>query len=91
MEVDINQLPKKERNKILNQRIRDAKKTKEKAKKEAQKAKDKAKKEAKKAENSRKSKASTLPLLLTETFYASPSQNTCKRNASYAQLSLSRL
>jgi hypothetical protein len=59
VEVDINQLPEKERNKILNQRIGDAKKAKEKAEKEAQKAKDKAEKEAKKAEKSGKSKAST--------------------------------
>jgi hypothetical protein len=50
VEVDINLLPKKERNK---------------AEKEAQKAKDKAEKEAKKVEKSRKSKASTPPLLLT--------------------------
>ena len=70
VEVDINQLPEKERNKILLQREREAQKAKDKAKKEAQKAKDKAEKEAKK---SRKSKASTLPLFLTETSIASQS------------------
>jgi hypothetical protein len=31
VEVDISQLPEKERNKILNQRIKDAKKAEEKA------------------------------------------------------------
>jgi DNA replicative helicase MCM subunit Mcm2 (Cdc46/Mcm family) len=35
VEVDISQLPKKERNKILNQKIREAEKAKEKAEKEA--------------------------------------------------------
>jgi hypothetical protein len=65
VEVDINLLPKKERNKILLQRERKAKKATDKAEKEAQKAKDKAEKEAKKVEKSRKSKASTPPLLLT--------------------------
>jgi hypothetical protein len=72
VEVDINLLPEKERNKILLQRER-----------EAQKAKDKAEKEAKKVEKSRKSKASTLPLLLIETSISSPSQNPHKRDASY--------
>jgi hypothetical protein len=52
VEVDINLLPKKEKNKICNQRIRDAKKANKKTRKEAQKAKDKAKKKAKKAEKS---------------------------------------
>jgi hypothetical protein len=88
VEVDINLLPEKERNKILLQRER---KAMNKAEKEAQKAKDKAEKEAKKVEKSGKSKASTLPLLLIETSIASPSQNPRKRDASCAQLSLSRL
>jgi hypothetical protein len=55
------------------------------------KAKEKEKKEGKKGEKSGKSKSSTPPLLLTKTSYASPSQNPCKRDASTAQLSLSRL
>jgi hypothetical protein len=91
VEVDINQLPEKERNKILNQSARDKKKAEDKAKKDAKKAKEKEKKEAKKGEKSGKSKPSTPPLLLTETSYASPSQNLRKRDASTAQLSLSRL
>jgi hypothetical protein len=70
VEVDINLLIEKERNKILNQRTRDVKKVKEKAEKEAQKAKDKAKKEAKKVERLGKSKASIPPLLLIETSIA---------------------
>jgi hypothetical protein len=91
VEVDINQLPEKERNKILNQRKMDAKKVEDKAEKDAKKAKEKEKKETKKGEKSGKSKPSTPPLLLTETSYASPSQNPRKRDASIAQLSLSRL
>jgi hypothetical protein len=70
VEVDINLLPEKEKNKNFNQRIRDAKKAEEKAKKEAQKAKDKAKNDTKKAKKSWKSKASTPPLFLTETSIA---------------------
>jgi hypothetical protein len=61
VEVDINQLPKKERNKIINQRKKDAKKAKDKAEKDAEKAKEKEKKEAKKGEKSGKSKHSTPP------------------------------
>jgi hypothetical protein len=91
VEVDINLLPEKERNKILNQRERDKKKAEDKAKKDAKKAKEKEKKEGKKGEKSGKSKPSTPPLLLIETFYASPSQNPRKPDASTAQLSLSRL
>jgi hypothetical protein len=91
VEVDINQLSGKERNKILNQRARDKKKAKDKAEKDAKKAKEKEKKEGKKGEKSGKSKPSTPPLLLTETSYASPSQNLRKRDASIVQLSLSRL
>jgi hypothetical protein len=81
--VDISLLPKKERNKILNQRTRDAKKAADRALKEATRATTKAmreatvaaEKEARKTEKSGKSKAITPPLLLTETSYASPSQN----------------
>jgi hypothetical protein len=91
VEVDINQPPEKERNKILNQRKMDAKKVEDKAEKDAKKTKEKEKKEGKKGEKSGKSKSSTPPLLLTKTSYASPSQNPCKRDASTAQLSLSRL
>jgi hypothetical protein len=91
VEVDIDQLPEKERNKILNQRTRDKKKAEDKAEKDAVKAKEKEKKEGKKGEKSRKSKPSTPPLLLTETSCASPSQNPHKWDASTAQLSLSRL
>jgi hypothetical protein len=91
VEVDINQLPEKEKNKILNQRTWEAEKAKEKAEKEAEKAKEKAKKEAKRVEKSGKSKISTPPHLLTETSIASQSQNPCKRDASCAQFSLSRL
>jgi cation transport ATPase len=91
VEVDINRLPEKERNKIINQRKRDAKKAEDKAEKDAKKAKEKEKKEAKKGEKLGKSKPSTPPLLLTETSYASPSQNPHKQDASIAQLSLSRL
>jgi hypothetical protein len=88
VEVDINQLPLREKNKILAQRARDIKK----AEKDAEKAKEKEKKEGKKGEKSgKKSKPSTPPLLLTETSYASPSQNPRKRDASTAQLSLLRL
>jgi hypothetical protein len=50
-----------------------------------------AEKEAKKAKKSGKSKAITPLILLTEISYASPSQNPRKQNASYAQLSVSRL
>jgi hypothetical protein len=91
VEVDINQLPEKERNKILNQRVRDKKKAKDKAEKDSEKAKEKEKKEGKKGKKSGKSKPSTPPLLLIETSYASPFQNPRKRDASTAQLSLSRL
>jgi hypothetical protein len=90
-EVDISLLPLKERNKILNQRTRDAQKAKDKVDREATRATVKAlmdsiaaaEKEARKAENSGKSKAITPPLLLTETSYALPSQNPCKRDASF--------
>jgi adenylate kinase len=59
MEVDINLLLEKEKNKILKQRERDA-----------QNAKDKAEKKVKKGERAGKSKAvatSNFPPLLTET------------------------
>jgi hypothetical protein len=97
--ADLALLPEKERNKILNQRTRDAKKAADKAKREATRATTKAfreattaaEKEVMKAEKLGKSKAITPPLLLTKTSYASPSQNPRKRDASFAQLLVSRL
>jgi hypothetical protein len=79
--VDLALLLEIERNKILNQRTRDAKKATDKALREAMRAIAKAvretiadlEKEAKKAQKPGKSKAFTPPLLLTKTFYASPS------------------
>jgi hypothetical protein len=105
VEVDINLLPEKEKNKIIKQRERDAKKVEDKEEREAQKAKDKEYREAQKAKDKEerdaekgervgKSKAvaaSTLPLLLIEASTATPSQNPRKRDASIAQLSMSRL
>lgn len=67
----------------------EAKKATDKAEKEAQKAKDKAHKEAKKDERADRSK-SKAPLLI-EASIATPSQNPHKRDASVAQLSVSRL
>jgi hypothetical protein len=98
-EVDLSLLPEKERNKILNQRTRDAKKAADKAEREATRAIAKAlreatavaEKEARKAKKSGKSKALTPPLLLTNASIASPSQHPRKRDASFAQLSVSRL
>jgi hypothetical protein len=91
VEVDINQLPLREKNKILAQRARDKKKVEDKAEKDAEKAKEKEKRDAKKVDKSGKSKPSTPTLLLTKTSYALPSQNPRKRDASTAELSLSRL
>jgi hypothetical protein len=102
-DADLALFLEKERNKILNQMTRDAKKAKDKADREATRATAKAlreskaitpaakEKEAKKAEKPGKSKAITPTLLLIETSYASPSQNPRKRTASVAQLSMSRL
>jgi hypothetical protein len=80
-EVDLALLLEKKRNKILNQRTKDAKKFMDKAVREAKRATDRAlreattaaEKEAKKAKKSGKSKAITPPLLLTETSTALPS------------------
>jgi hypothetical protein len=90
-EVDLSLLSEKERNKILNQRVRNAKKTTKKANKEAKKASDGAlreanavaEKKAKKAEKSRKSKAFIPPLLLIQTSIGSPIRNARKRDASF--------
>jgi hypothetical protein len=51
VEVDINLLPAKEKNKIIKQRERDIQKAKDKEEREAQKAKDKEDREAKKAKD----------------------------------------
>jgi hypothetical protein len=94
VEVDINLLPEKEKNKILNQRKRDADRAKAKTDREAQRAKDKAERDAKKGGRSGKSKAvvaSTPSLVLPQVSTASQSQNPRKRDSSCAQLSLSRL
>jgi hypothetical protein len=83
VEVDINLLPEKEK-----------KKAKDKAEKEATKAKDKAAKQPKKGGRASRSKTMATPsppILMTETSTASPSQNPCKRDSSFAQLSVSRL
>jgi hypothetical protein len=87
-DADLALLLEKERNKILNQRARDAKK----ADREATRATAKALrestaakgKEGKKVEKPGKSKAITPALLLTETSYASPSHNPHKHVASVA-------
>jgi hypothetical protein len=94
VEVDINLLPEKEKNRILNQRKRDADGAKAKTDREAQRAKDKAERDAKKSGRSGKSKAvvaSTPSLVLPQVSTASQSQNPRKRDSSCAQLSLSRL
>ena len=92
--VDLSLLPEKEKNKIILQRKKEAQKAKDKAEKETLKAKDKEAKKAKKGGRTSKSKivaAPSLPLLLTETSTVLPSQNPRKRDASLAQLSMSRL
>ena len=84
--VDLTLLPKKEKNKILNQKTSDAKKAVDKAEREATRAIARALREvtvaaakkAKKVEKSGNSKAFTSPLLLPETSIALPSQNPCK-------------
>jgi hypothetical protein len=76
VEVDINKLPEKEKNKVLNQRKRDA-----------DRAKEKAKRDAKKGGRSRKSKAvvtSTPSPVLPQVSTASQSQNPHKRDSSCA-------
>ena len=88
-------LLEKERNKILNQRTRDAKK----AKREAMRATTKAvreattttEKEGKKGEKPGKSKVITLPLLLTETSIITSSQVPRKQDSSLVQFSMLRL
>ena len=88
--VDLASLPEKEKNKILNQRTRGAKK----AERESMRATAKAVRDCtaeKKGEKPGKSEVITPQLLLTETSIATPSQNPRKRDSSLAQLSVSRL
>jgi serine/threonine protein kinase HipA of HipAB toxin-antitoxin module len=71
-EVDLSLLPEKEKNKILNQRTRDAKKATDKADREATRAAAKTLREttaatAKEARQIGKSKSQSSPLHLTET------------------------
>jgi hypothetical protein len=91
--ADLALLPEKERNKILNQRARDAKKAERESTRATAKAmrEGTAEKGAKKGEKPGKSKVITPELLLTETSTAMPSQNPRKRDSSIAQLSVSRL
>jgi hypothetical protein len=94
VEFDINLLPEKEKNKVLNQRKKDADKAKAKTDREALRAKEKAERDEKKGGRSGKSKAmvaSTPSLVLPQVSTASQSQNPRKRDSSCAQLSLSRL
>jgi hypothetical protein len=94
VEVDINKLPEKEKNKVLNQRKRDADRIKAKTDREALRAKEKAEWDAKKGGRSGKSKAvvaSTPSPVLPQVSTTSQSQNPRKRDSSCAQLSLSRL
>jgi hypothetical protein len=87
VEVDNDLLPEKEKNKVLNQRKRDADRAKAKTDREAQRAKDKAEKDAKKGGQSGKSKAvvaSTPSLVLPQVSTASQSQNPRKRDSSCA-------
>jgi hypothetical protein len=66
VEVDINLLPEKEKNKVLNQRKRDADRVKAKTDREALRTKDKVERDAKKGGRSGKSKAvvASTPLLV---------------------------
>jgi hypothetical protein len=87
VEVNINLLPEKEKNKVLNQRKRDADRAKAKTDREALRAKEKAERDAKKGGRSGKSKAmvaSTPSLVLPQVSTASQSQNPRKRDSSYA-------
>jgi hypothetical protein len=69
VEVDINLLPEKEKNKVLNQRKRDSDRAKAKTDREALRAKEKAERDAKKGGQLGKSKAmvaSTPSLVLPQ-------------------------
>ena len=82
--ADIALLPEKERNKILSQKARDAKKVD----RASTKVTTVAEKEAKKGERIGKSKVITPK---TKTSNVSPLQNNYKRDSTLAQLSISRL
>ena len=106
-EVDLSVLPEKERNRILAQRERVAKKAADKEEREAKKVADKEEREAartaaktlkettttaeKDGKKVGKPKAKSSPLHLTETSIASPSLSNRKRDYSVALLSASRL
>jgi hypothetical protein len=90
-EVDINELPARQRNKILAQRARDKKKADNKALKDLKNAEKAKGKGGNRGQRSEKSQPSTPPILLTETSTATWSQNTRKRDATVAELSMSRL
>jgi hypothetical protein len=93
VEVDINLLPEKEKNKVLNQRKKDVDRAKAKTDREALRAKEKEERDAKKGGRSGKSKAvvaSTPSPVLPQVSTASQSQNPRKWDSSCAQLSLSR-
>ena len=87
--VDLVLLLEKEKNKIFNQRTKNAKKAIDRALKKSRRANTKAMreaiaavvKEAKKGEKPGKSKVIILPLLLTETSTTSPSQNPYKQDS----------
>jgi hypothetical protein len=91
--ADVVLLPEKERNKVLNQRSRDAKKALLESTRATAKAVKEAavEKEGKKGQRPGKSKVITPQLLLTETSTATPSPNPRKRDSSLAQLLVSRL
>jgi hypothetical protein len=80
---DINPLPEKEKTKAAAK--------KKKGDDKSEKTKGKVKKVGKKGEKSGKERSSTPPLVLTEASVATPSQITRKRDASAADLSMSRL
>jgi hypothetical protein len=76
-EVDLSLLPEKDKNRILNQRTRDAKKAVDKAEREATRAVAKTLSEATAAaakEAKKTGKSQTSPLHLTKTSIASPSE-----------------
>jgi hypothetical protein len=91
--ADVALLLEKERNKILNQKARDAKKALLESTRATAKAVKEvvAEKKGKKGQKLGKSKVITPQLLLTETSTATPSPNPRKRDSSLAQLSVSRL
>ena len=87
VQVDINLLLEKKKNKILLQREKEASKAKDKAEKEATKAKDKVAKQPKKGGKASRSKTMAVPnppILMTETSTTSPSQNPRKWDSSFA-------